>query len=355
MSDAGNRKIKVLIVDDSPFMRMAIGRILDSADNLQVVGTARNGLEALDKIGELSPDVVTLDVEMPKMNGLDTLKAIMALPNPIPCLMVSSLTTEGAEITLSSLEEGAVDFITKPSSMMGGDINRLQKDLVDKILVASRVSSVALKKRKALTQQPKRPVERIPPIHNRGVEVVLIGISTGGPAALQRIIPLMPPDFPAGMVVAQHMPPGFTKSMADRLNIASRVAVKEAEEGDIVIPGRVLIARSGMHLTFSEKYGQKVVHITSKPAGEYYFPSVNVMFESAAEVYGGKAMPVVMTGMGNDGAKGLGALKKRNAFSIAQSEDTCAVFGMPKVAIEQGLIDRIVSLDEMVHAIMEEL
>ncbi len=355
MSDAFG-KIGVLVVDDSPFMRMAIGRILDGVEDMHVVGSARNGIEALEKIKELSPDVITLDVEMPQMNGLETLKAIMSSPQPIPCIMVSSLATEGAEITLSSLEEGALDFITKPSSLMGMDVAHLQKDLVDKIRVASRISPTALKSRLvSFKKVPLAPLPGIVPSNKRGIEAVLIGISTGGPPALQQIMPLLPPNFPAAVVVAQHMPPGFTKSMAERLNKSSRIEVKEAEEGDIIAPGRVLIAKSGMHMVFREKFGRKVAHITSKPEGEYYFPSVNVLFESASETFGERTMPVIMTGMGNDGTRGLRALKKRNVFALAQSEETCAVYGMPKSAIEEGLIDRVAGLDEMVIAIMEEM
>lgn len=351
-------KIRVLVVDDSPFMRMAITRMLEGHEGILVAGSARNGVEALEKIPLLAPHVITLDVEMPQMNGLETLKAIMAGPAPVPCIMVSSLTTEGADITLSSLDEGAVDFITKPSSLLGMDIAHLQRDLVEKIMVAARVSPHKLKARMALRRkEPPASLGKAlaAPSGKRGVEVVLIGISTGGPPALQQIIPLLPADFPAAVVIAQHMPPGFTKSMADRLNRASKIEVKESEEGDVIIPGRVLVARSGMHLMFREKFGAKVAHISGKPAEEPYFPSVNVLLESAAELYGARALPVIMTGMGNDGTRGLKALKARNAFAIAQSEDTCAVFGMPKSAIEAGLIDRVAGLGEIPGAIAEEL
>ncbi len=347
-------RIRVLVADDSPFMRMALCRILEPVAAIEVVGQARNGAEALEKAKALKPDVITLDVEMPVLGGLETLKELMSWPAPVPCVMVSSLTTEGAEVTLSALDEGAVDFITKPSSLAGMDVGRLQRDVVEKIMVAARVSPLGLRRR-AAARKPAAAAPRHPLSRKRGVEVVCIGISTGGPPALQQIIPAFPADFPAGIVVAQHMPPGFTKSMAARLAKISAIEVKEAEEGDIIAPGRVLVARSGMHLVFNEKYGRKIASITPRPEGEAYFPSVNVLFESAARYFGPRAMAVVMTGMGTDGTRGLRTLKERGAFAIAQSEESCAVYGMPKSVIEEGLADRVAGLDEMPGAIMEEL
>lgn len=347
-------RIRVLVVDDSPFMRMAITRTLEPSGIIEVVGQARNGVEALEKAKALEPDVITLDVEMPLMGGLETLNAIMAWPRPIPCVMVSSLTTEGAEITLTSLEEGAIDFITKPSSLAGMDIGRLQRDLVDKIIVAAHIAPERLKGR-SVPSTALTPLRLGPAAGKRGVEVVCIGVSTGGPAALQRIIPALPANLPAAVVVAQHMPAGFTKSMSERLNRASAIEVKEAEEGDIISAGRVLVARSGMHLVFSEKYGRKIAHITHRPETENYFPSINVLFESAARFFGKRALPVVMTGMGVDGTEGLKMLKKQGAFAMAQSEESCAVYGMPKSVIEGGLIDRVAGLEDMAGAIIEEL
>ncbi len=350
----GMPRIRVLVVDDSPFMRMAISRTLEPAGGIEVVGQARNGVEAMEKAKALNPDVITLDMEMPLMDGLETLKAIMAWPRPIPCVMVSALTTEGAEITLTALDEGAIDFITKPSSLAGMDIGRLQRDLVNKILAAAHIPPARLKRRMG------PPVVRIPlqlgsTAGKRGIEVVCIGISTGGPSALQQIIPVLPANLPVAVMVAQHMPPGFTKSMAERLNRVSAVEVKEAEEGDIISPGRVLLAKSGMHLVFNEKYGRKIASITHRPESENYFPSVNVLFESAAHFFGNRTLPVVMTGMGTDGTEGLKELKKKGAFAMAQSEESCAVYGMPKSAIEGGLIDRVAGLEEMASAIIEEL
>ncbi len=350
----GIARIRVLVVDDSPFMRMAISRTLEPSPAIEVVGHARNGVEALEKARVLNPDVITLDIEMPMMGGLETLKAIMAWPRPIPCVMVSSLTTEGAEITLTALDEGAIDFITKPSSLAGMDIGRLQRDLMEKILVAARIAPARLKGR--VGPSPLlTPLRLGPTTGKRGVEVVCIGISTGGPAALQRIIPALPANLPVAVVVAQHMPPGFTKSMAERINKVSAIEVKEAEEGDIISPGRVLLAKSGMHLVFNEKYGKKIAHITHRPEAENYFPSVNVLFESASRFFGKRTLPVVMTGMGTDGTEGLKILKKQGTFALAQSEESCAVYGMPKSAIDEGLIDRIEGLENMAGAIIEEL
>ena len=347
-------RVRVLVVDDSPFMRMAIGRTLAPFTSIEVVGQARNGVEALEKARALTPDVITLDVEMPLMDGLAALKAIMAFPRPIPCLMVSSLTTEGAEITLSALDEGAVDFITKPSSLAGMDIGYLQRDLVNKIMMAARIPPAWFRER-AKPRKALSPLRLDAAVGKRGVEVVCIGISTGGPPALQRIIPALPANFPVAVIVAQHMPPGFTKSMAERLNKMSAIEVKEAEEGDIISAGRVLVAKSGMHFVFNEKYGKKIASLTRRPESENYFPSINVLFESAARFFGGRTLPVIMTGMGTDGTDGLRTLKTHGAFAMAQSEESCAVFGMPKSAIEEGLIDRVAGLEDMAGAIIEEL
>lgn len=347
-------RIRVLVVDDSPFMRLAISRTLEPSPAIEVVGQARNGVEALEMARTLNPDVITLDVEMPVMGGLETLKAIMAWPRPIPCVMVSSLTTEGAEITLTALDEGAIDFITKPSSLAGMDVGQLQRDLIEKIMVAARIQPARLRGR--IGPSPAlAPLRLGATTGKRGVEVVCIGISTGGPAALQRIIPVLPANLPVAVVVAQHMPPGFTKSMAERLNKASAIEVKEAEEGDIISAGRVLLAKSGMHFIFDEKYGRKIARLTHRPETENYFPSVNVLFKSAAHFYGKRTLPVVMTGMGSDGTEGLKVLKKQGTFAMAQSEESCAVYGMPKSAIDGGLIDRVAGLENMAGAIIEEL
>ncbi|MBI3794793.1 MAG: chemotaxis response regulator protein-glutamate methylesterase [Nitrospinae bacterium] len=347
--------IKVLVVDDSSFVRMVIENILADAKNIRVIGSASDGLEALDMMRDNVPDVITLDVEMPGMNGLDTLKTIMSSPVPVPCIMVSSLTTEGAVTTFKALEEGAVDFIAKPSSFMKNDVARLKVELVAKITAASEISPLSLRFKLLSYKKPVVPYKAARTTRKRDVEVVLIGISTGGPPALQKIIPHLPADFPAALVVAQHMPPGFTKSMADRLNDHSKIEVKETEEGDAIIPGRVLVAKSGFHMMFKERGGDKVATITSLPDDVLYYPSINVLFDSAAEVFGAKAMPIIMTGMGNDGLVGLRKLKALGSFSMAQSEESCVVASMPKAAIDEKLVDRIAGLDEMAGAIIEEI
>lgn len=347
------KPIRALVVDDSPFFRMVLSYILEAVPGIHVAGHAGDGEEALRMAAQLMPDVITLDVEMPRMNGLETLKAIMSSPRPVPCLMVSSLTTEGAEDTMAALEEGAVDFITKPSSTTGVDIAALKAELVEKIRAAAKIPVARLLARRP--DKARRPaVPRVRPANRRGTEAVLIGISTGGPPALQKMLPLFPSGFPAAIVVAQHMPAGFTKSMAERLNKACELEVKEAEEGDAVVPGRVLVGKSGMHIAFAERGGKKSVSLSRQPEEQYY-PSVNVMFESAASVFGPHAMGVIMTGMGTDGTRGLKELKKRGAFTIGQSEESCVVAGMPKSAMDAGLIDRVADEDGMAEAIMEEL
>ncbi len=344
------KEIKVLVVDDSPFMRKVMATILRPAEHIRITGFAGNGAQALEMIKNERPDVITLDVEMPVMDGLETLRRIMEEENPVPCLMVSSLTTRGADITFEALEEGAVDFIIKPSSIIGLGMDFLKRELLEKIAAASN-SHPSVKVKAAR----KRAIAVLPAIRKRNVDVVLIGISTGGPQALDEIIPQLPVDFPVAIAVAQHMPRGFTKSLAERLNARSNIKVEEAKEGDIIKAGRVLIGQAGIHLKFREKFGKKVAHLDRKPKDENHFPCADVMFESAAKEFGGNVMAVVMTGMGKDGTRGLTELKKHGAFSMAQSEKTCAVFGMPKSAIEAGVVDRVVDLGEMVTAIMEEI
>ncbi len=342
--------IKVLVVDDSPFMRKAMESMLRPVGHIRITGFAGNGAQALEMIENERPDVITLDVAMPVMDGLETLRRIMEEKNPVPCIMVSSLTTRGADITFEALEEGAIDFIIKPSSIVGMGMDFLKRELLEKITAASN-SRPSVKAKAAL----RRTMAALPAIRKRNVDVVLIGVSTGGPQALGEIIPQLPVDFPVAIAVAQHMPRSFTKSLAERLNARSSIKVEEAREGDIIQAGRVLIGQAGMHFKFREKFGKKVAHLDAKPESESHFPCADVMFESAAKEFGGNAMAVVMTGMGTDGTKGLKELKKNGVFSMAQSEKTCAVFGMPKSAIEAGVIDRVVDLGEMVTAMMEEI
>ncbi len=349
--------VKVLIVDDSAFMRNAISSMLSSDKEIKIVGTARDGMEAIEKIISLKPDIVTMDVEMPKMDGITALKHIMQ-KNPVPVIMVSSLTSEGAKVTLEALELGAVDFIPKNLSDLSINIVKIKEMLIDKIKQIGKrdVLKVLLKKQSATKEPgfPKQVVSRA--IGDRRIGIVAIGTSTGGPGALQQIIPQLPKDFPVPVVIAQHMPPNFTRPFSERLNQLSQIAVKEAEEGEPVKPGLVLIAPGRGHMRLKRLRGiETVVNILEAKEDFIYRPSVDALASSVAELYPGRALGVILTGMGNDGLKGFTSLKKTGGKIYAQDEKTCVVFGMPKAVIEAGFADKIIPLEEIAGEIINSV
>lgn len=339
-------QIKVIVVDDSAFMRKSLSLMLESDPQIKVVATARDGFEAIEKIKMFKPDIVTLDVEMPRMDGLTALKIIMK-ECPVPVLMVSSLTIEGAEATFEALKLGAVDFIPKQLSYVSLDIVKIKDELIQK------VKSIATSKyirRKIYGSQTEIPKEiKFKQIAKR-FELVAIGVSTGGPLALQEVLSKIPRDFPAGIVIAQHMPPNFTRLLAERLNSVSKIEVREAQTGDKVKPGLALIAQGGRNLIFENVFGEKIVKIVDKP-NTLYKPSVDVMMESAAEVFGNRVLAVIMTGMGKDGLEGLKKVKEKGGYIIAQNEETCVVYGMPKAVVDIGLADSILPLEKIGEAI----
>ena len=355
------KKIRVLIVDDSAFMRKAIKRMLGLAPDIDVVDTASDGREALQKIAELRPDIVTLDVRMSGMDGITALEHIMK-EHPVPVLMLSSLTHEGAEVTLRALELGAVDFVDKSRAESTMDISQLANELIAKVRT---IAGVDIEKMRLQAFEPSshqesaidvRPATTQPHGGRQTkVDVVAIGTSTGGPPALQALITKLPADFPAGVLVVQHMPVGFTKPLADRLNTQSHLSVSEAIEGDIVRPGRVLIAPAGHHLKLMRRNGQYIVHLDEKPADALHKPSVDVMMEYVAKACGARSLGVLLTGMGSDGAKGMRAIKETGGRTLAESEETCIVYGMPKSAVEDGVVDKVVPLYQMVTEIQKEV
>ncbi len=358
------RRIRVLVVDDSAFMRKALTMMLESDPAIEVIGTARDGEEGIDKVRRLKPDLVTMDIEMPRMDGLAALRQIM-LNNPVPVMMISSLTTDGAQATLEALEMGAVDFIPKALSYVSLDIVKIKDDLLAKIKdIVSRKSilmsrhrlqrSPTVTKPSAVTrsaQAPSTPARAVRK-RNHQVSLVAIGSSTGGPPALQQIIPRLPRNFPVGIIIAQHMPPIFTKSLADRLNGLSQVTVREAEDGEQVQPGLVLIAPGGQHMTVKKYGARSTVVVSSEPADTLYHPCVDVTMNSVAEAYGGAALGVILTGMGNNGAKGIELLKSKGGVVIAQNEQTCVVYGMPRAVIDAGLADIVAPIDDLVDDIV---
>jgi two-component system chemotaxis response regulator CheB len=352
-----SEQIRVLVIDDSAFMRKSLSLLIESDPDIKVIGTARDGQDGIDKIRHLKPDIVTLDIEMPRMDGLTALRIIMK-ECPLPVLMVSSMTTEGADVTIKGMELGAVDFIPKHLSYVSLDIVKIKDDLLSKIHAIYSSRCLRSKYSRLRTAHPSfelPPAPVVAPVpvwdgSSPGIEfaMVAIGISTGGPFALHSMIPKIPMGFPKGIVVVQHMPPKFTKSLADRLNNISEIAVKEAEEGDVVRRGLVLIAPGGIHVTFRRNEKNEVaVHLSEEPTHTLHRPSVDVMMKSAAEVFGPGVLGVIMTGMGKDGLEGLRVIRKKNGFVIAQNEETCVVYGMPRAVVEAGISDIVAPLDQI--------
>ncbi|MHB8837130.1 MAG: protein-glutamate methylesterase/protein-glutamine glutaminase [Candidatus Methylomirabilia bacterium] len=335
--------IRVLVVDDSPLVRRTIERLLDADPGVAVVGIAGDGLDALVKIRDLRPDVVTLDVLMPRLDGLKVLACVMR-ESPVRVLMLSSLTQEGADETLQALDLGAVDFIDKTALLVSGDPAAAGRELLGKIYTAAAVDPSRLGRREAVRGGATAVSALLQP---GGADVVVVGASTGGPPALQALIPALPADFSAGVVVVQHIPAGFTRPLAGRIDAASALSVREAEQGDRVRPGEVLFAPGGRHLTFAERGGELVVVIDFEPSETLHRPSVDVTMQSAAELRGRRSAGVLLTGMGTDGAWGMWSIRARGGWTLAQSEESCVVYGMPRAAVELGAASEIVPLGDI--------
>ncbi len=357
--------VKVLIVDDSAFVRRSLRSILEKDKDIQVVAAAANGEEAIDMVKSHDPDVVTMDVEMPRMDGISALRRIMA-ETPCPVIMISSLTSEGAEVTLKALELGALDFMPKLSSGSLPDLARVESELCSKVK--------ALARRKAFMRlmhnrnkpaaahpaslsapfAPRRPV----PAALRGpggFEAVVIGVSTGGPPAVQKVLSALPAAFPVPILIAQHMPAAFTGPFAKRLDSQCAITVKEAESVERLKPGTAYICPGGKHLRLENRGGALTGVVTEDPKEALYKPSANVLMETAGVALGKKALGVMLTGMGNDGLEGTRILKEKGGKAIAQSEASCVVYGMPKAIVDACLADEIVDIDDMAAAIMENL
>ena len=346
-------KVRVLVVDDSALMRRVIWGLLEEDPEIQVVGSAVDGVDAIEKVQLLKPDVVTLDVEMPRLDGLQTLGYLMS-EQPIPCVMLSAYTPRGAEVTLKALDYGATDFVQKPSGVVSLDLERVRDELLGKIKVARSIDLKRLPFRPGSVQPPvKAPPKQASPV-DRG-SIVAIGTSTGGPRALAALLPAMPKGFPAPVVVVQHMSAGFTRSLAERLDRESHMRVKEAEAGERLEAGTIYLAPGDWHMTL-KRNGQAVhVVLDQSPPVLGVRPCVDLLFQSVAEAYGDKALGVVLTGMGRDGAKGLKAMRAKGARTLAQDEATSVVYGMPRAAFAAGCVEKVLPLDKIVPAIVELL
>lgn len=348
--------ICVLIVDDSPLIRQVIKRILDREKVIGKIDVAPNGKLALRKIEKLDPDVVTLDIEMPEMDGLETLRRIMS-KCPRPVIMFSAHTTRGAEKTIKALELGAVDFIAKPSGRLSKDIQEVGEELVDKIIAVCSPSRKRALKRKA-NEQPRATSGALRPEEKqkntvRPQKIVAIGASTGGTEAIRKVLAGLPADFSAGVVVVQHMPEGFTRSFAERLNEICPIAVKEAADRDLILPGRVLLAPGHSHMTVVRgEYGD-FAKLGRGPEVNGHRPSVDVMLNSVAQYYAGAAIGVLLTGMGRDGASGMRRMFDEGALTIAQDENSSIVYGMPKVALDEGAVRIVADIDNIAALIVK--
>jgi two-component system chemotaxis response regulator CheB len=344
-------KIRVLVVDDSAVMRKLISTCLEQDPEIEVVATAIDGDFALSKVDQLKPDVVTLDVDMPRMDGMTVLGHLVA-KHDIPVVMLSSLTARGAALTMRALEKGAVDFVCKPGRP--SQVGEMAAELISKIKGASRGKIIAAKNR---TLEPpgsrKRPTSRR--AGSKAQKIVAIGASSGGPHALRYVLPRIPADLNACLLIVQHMPKSFTSMLARWLDEICDLEVREADEGDLIAPGRALIAPACAHMKVRRNSSGGEVTLERSAVVNGHMPSVDVLFRSVAAEYGAQAIGVIMTGMGSDGALGIGEIKKAGGITLGQNKESCSVFGMPRVAIEKGFVDEVVPLTEMAARVIAEV
>ncbi|HLR14551.1 MAG TPA: chemotaxis response regulator protein-glutamate methylesterase [Bacillota bacterium] len=334
-------KVQVLVIDDSAFMRKVISQLLSEDPRIQVIATARNGEDGLKKIEQFQPDVVTLDVEMPVMGGITTLKYIMN-KTPTPVVMVSSMTAKGAELTVKAIQLGAIDFIQKPSGPISLDMDHIQENMIETVIAASKanVKEKKVKKIKVLKNKTE---------HRFNQSLFAIGTSTGGPRALQAVLTALPADFHAPIVIVQHMPAQFTKSLADRLHALSSIQVKEAEHGELLQNGVAYIAPGGEHMHIRQVGTALAIELNKEPPVLGHRPSVNVMLESIASLKRLNKIIIILTGMGRDGTAGIQQIKQEDpsAFIIAESKETTVVDGMPRSALQANVVNEVVPLQSV--------
>ena len=350
------KKIRVLNVDDSALMRQVLASLLAKDPEIEVIGSAPDPFIAREKIKALNPDVITLDVEMPRMDGITFLEKLMR-GHPMPVVMVSSLTEVGCQTTLRALELGAVDFITKPKIDLCEGMDEVAQDLISKVKAAAQARvRPLLVKGEASASETKYASRNTPHGSSSAMikttdTIIAIGSSTGGTEAVKDVLEVLPPNTPP-ILITQHMPERFTKTWADRMNGLCRISVKEAEDGDSVLPGHALVAPGGYHMALERSGARYTVRINQDPPVNRHRPSVDVLFASVARYAGANAVGVILTGMGGDGAKELLTMKQAGAFTIAQDEASCVVFGMPKEAIKAGAVDKILPLGDIAGAVL---
>lgn len=351
-----SRKIRALVVDDSAFVRKVVSQMLARSPDIEVVGTARDGADALEMVVRCKPDVVTLDLMMPRMNGVEFLRE-QATRNPVP-VVICSIAHETGEMALDAFEAGAVDFVRKPTALATDRVYEIADELIAKVIAASQASL-----RPTLAAAPVA-IPALSPSRRPGTpagaaataEILVIGVSTGGPQALRHLIPSLPADFPIPIAIVLHMPVGYTKMYAERLNEISPLDVVEVEDGAPLRPGVAWLAPAGQHLTFvRDASGVVRAHLDLRPLDTQHRPAVDVLFRSAADVFGAGALGVVMTGMGADGTAGAGEIRARGGRVVTEAASSCVVYGMPRAVVEAGLSDRSAPLETLAEAIMEML
>jgi two-component system chemotaxis response regulator CheB len=346
-----DRVLRVVVIDDSAYVRKVVREILSRSPFVEVVGTARDGREALDLVEQLNPDVVTCDLNMPELDGVEFVRQQMQR-RPLP-IIIMSVANETAEAALTALDAGAIDFVQKPTALASEKIFDVSTELIDKVKAAGNIElnkiPVVPAPRSVAVSEPMPAIAG-----SHSVDVVVLGISTGGPQALKRLIPHLPASFPVPVLMVMHMSVGYTEMYAAKLNELSPLEVREAGEGDEVKAGRVFLAPAGRHLTVRrDATGRVVTHLDAKPFSTLHRPAVDVLFQSAAEVFGNRVLGVVMTGMGSDGKQGAAWIKSQGGLVFTEAESSCVVYGMPCVVVEAGLSDKSVALEEMARAIME--
>lgn len=343
-----DRVLRVLVIDDSAYVRKVVREILSRSPFLEVVGTARDGREALELVERLDPDVITCDLIMPELDGVGFVREQMQR-KPVP-IIIMSVAKETAEAALTALDAGAIDFVQKPTALASEKIFEVSNELIEKVKAAGNISL------NRIPPSPKPEIAIVEPsvAGTHSVDIVVLGISTGGPQALKRLIPQLPSDLPVPVAMVMHMPVGYTEMYAAKLNEMSPLEVREAAEGDEIKPGHVFLAPAGRHLFLKRNAdGKVVVHLDARPFSTLHRPSVDVLFQSAAEVYGNRVLGVVMTGMGSDGKQGAAWIKAQGGLVFTEAESSCVVYGMPGVVVEAGLSDKSIALADMAHAIRE--